>query len=268
MLANRLKVIIVLVPLVVGFTAWGGWPFAGLIAAVMAVAAWEYVRIFHPGAHGSAVVLPLVGVVALILARQAWGFTHSDWILALIVLLAMGFQVVAQQCGSQTSASDFGMVLSSVLYLGWLGAYFISLRSLPDGQWWVLVVLPAVWAADAGAYIIGRRFGRRPLCSRVSPKKTWEGYLGGVAAAVLLTPLLAALWHLRAPAVTPLHGLQIGLVMAVLTPLGDLGESMLKRQFGVKDSGKLLPGHGGIMDRVDSWIWAVTLGYYLVLWLS
>jgi phosphatidate cytidylyltransferase len=180
----------------------------------------------------------------------------------------MAFQVVAQQRGSQTSASDFGMVLSSVLYLGWLGAYFISLRSLPDGQWWVLVVLPAVWVADAGAYIIGRRFGKRLLCSRVSPKKTWEGYLGGVAAAVLLTPLLAALWHLRAPAVTPLHGLQIGLVMAVLTPLGDLGESMLKRQFGVKDSGKLLPGHGGIMDRVDSWIWAVTLGYYLVLWLG
>jgi phosphatidate cytidylyltransferase len=116
--------------------------------------------------------------------------------------------------------------------------------------------------------VIGKRFGKHQLSPRVSPKKTWEGYLGGILFAMILTPLLAAGWHLRAPAVTPLDGLIIGAVISVFAPLGDLGESMLKRQFGLKDSSNLLPGHGGAMDRIDTWLWAAAIGYYLVLWLK
>jgi phosphatidate cytidylyltransferase len=92
--------------------------------------------------------------------------------------------------------------------------------------------------------------------------------VGGILFSMLFTALIAALWHLRAPAITPLAGLIIGAVMSILCPIGDLGESMLKRQFGLKDSSNLLPGHGGIFDRIDSWLWAGVIGYYLVLLLT
>jgi len=105
------------------------------------------------------------------------------------------------------------------------------------------------------------------MSPRVSPKKSWEGYFGGILFGIVFAALFASLWHLRVPVITPFKGAIIGLVMAVVTPLGDLGESMIKRQFGFKDSSNLLPGHGGVMDRIDSWIWAAVIGYYLVGWL-
>jgi phosphatidate cytidylyltransferase len=150
-----------------------------------------------------------------------------------------------------------------------LGAYLISLRNLPEGLWWVLTVLPGVWLADGGAYLIGSRYGRRMLSPRLSPNKTWEGYLGGIVTATLLTPLLALAWSLwTGPQtnVTPVHAALLGLLLAVLTPLGDLGESMIKRQVGAKDSSHILPGHGGIFDRIDTWLWAGVIGYYVIVW--
>jgi phosphatidate cytidylyltransferase len=157
-----------------------------------------------------------------------------------------------------------------MFYIGWFGAYFISLRNLPEGKWWILVVLPAVWFADTGAYFIGKRFGRHKLSPRLSPKKTWEGYLGGIVVGVILTALFAALWRVGAgpnSGITVLRGALMGLVMGIFPTLGDLGESMIKRQMGVKDSGNILPGHGGAFDRIDSWLWAVVMGYYLIVWL-
>jgi phosphatidate cytidylyltransferase len=140
------------------------------------------------------------------------------------------------------------------------------LRGLPDGSWWFLLVLPAVWISDGAAYFVGSHYGRHKMSPRVSPNKSWEGYLGGVVAGAVGCMILAALWHLRAPAITPMKGLLLGLAVAAITPLGDLGESMLKRGFGVKDTSHLLPGHGGIMDRIDSWLWAAPIGYYLILY--
>jgi phosphatidate cytidylyltransferase len=132
-----------------------------------------------------------------------------------------------------------------------------------------LVILPAVWFADSGAYFIGHAWGRHKLSPRLSPKKTWEGYLGGILVGVILSAMFTYLWQLLgAPAgITPLRGALAGLVMGIVPSGGDWGESMIKRQVGVKDSSNLLPGHGGFFDRVDSWLWAAVLGYYLVFWL-
>jgi phosphatidate cytidylyltransferase len=121
-----------------------------------------------------------------------------------------------------------------------------------------------------GAYVIGHMWGRHKLSPRLSPRKTWEGYLGGIVSGVVLTTLFAAMWQAWGSAelgITPLRGALVGLVMSVFPTLGDLGESMIKRQVGVKDSSNLLPGHGGFFDRIDSWLWAVVLGYYLITWL-
>jgi len=128
-----------------------------------------------------------------------------------------------------------------------------------------LIALPAINISDAGAYFIGSRFGKHKISQRASPNKSWEGYLGGIVAGTLGSMAIAALWQLRAPAITAQMGFILGLAISVLAPLGDLAESMLKRTFHVKDSSNLLPGHGGIMDRFDSWLWAAPIGYYIIV---
>ncbi|MGH2605121.1 MAG: phosphatidate cytidylyltransferase, partial [Anaerolineales bacterium] len=128
---------------------------------------------------------------------------------------------------------------------------------------WLLTALPAVWFADSAAYFVGKAIGRTRLSPRLSPKKTWEGYLAGILAAGVGGAGLAALWGLAADpsGFRPAAGLWLGLAIGTLTPLGDLGISMIKREVQVKDTGRLLPGHGGALDRMDSWLWAGVLGY-------
>lgn len=268
MLSQRLIVAIILIPLSVGAIAIGGWVFALLICAMVGTAAWEFWRMFTSGGFAPNAPLLIGGTVLLIAMRQLFGFAYSDLALCMLVLAAMGVHTLAYERGREEAAVDFAITLGGILYLGWLGGYFLSLRNLPNGEWWMLLALPAVAAADSGAYAVGRRIGRHKLSPRVSPKKSWEGYLAGIVTAALFTPLLALLWSFRAPEITPLMGLIVGVPLAIITPLGDLGESMIKRQFGMKDSSNLIPGHGGFMDRIDSWLWAAALGYYLVVLLS
>ena len=133
----------------------------------------------------------------------------------------------------------------------------------------MLLVLPAVWLADSGAYFIEKGIGRHHITPRLSPKKTWEGYLGGILVGTLGTALLAyGLAFIAGPEsmLTPFRGALLGFILSALTILGDLGESMFKRQVGIKDSSNLIPGHGGVFDRIDSWLWAGVIGYYVILW--
>lgn len=266
-LSQRLLVAILLVPPGVGLIVLGGWAFGLFVSLVLAVAAWEYWRLFRIGGYHPSALLLVGGTLALALTRVAWGLVPAEALLAGAVMLAMAVQVFGYQKSEQTAAVDFNINLGGLLYLGWLGSYLISLRALPDGQWWFLVVMPTIWLCDAGAYLVGSRLGRHRLAPLISPKKSWEGYLAGIVTGMLGAAGLAALWHLQAPAVTVEKALWVAAVVATLSPLGDLGESLLKRGFGVKDSSHILPGHGGVLDRIDSWLWAAPLGYYLILWM-
>ena len=270
MLVKRLLVTIVLLPLGMAAILAGGWYFTALVAVFMGLAAWEYVTLFRTGGLKPSIVLVVGGTLLILIGRKINGFESAPWLISLLVLLSMTYHLVAYERGRDQAGTDFAVTLGGMFYIGWIGAYFISLRNLPEGRWWILVVLPAVWFADSGAYFIGKRFGRHLLSPRLSPKKTWEGYLGGILVGVVLTALFAAVWRWGAgpnSAITPLRGALVGLVMGILPTLGDLGESIIKRQMGVKDSGNILPGHGGAFDRVDSWLWAVVIGYYMIYWL-
>jgi phosphatidate cytidylyltransferase len=248
----------------------GGWYLTALVAVFMGLAAWEYVNLFRVGGLQPARALIIGGTLLFLIGRNINGFDSAPWMISLFILLGMTYHLVAYERGRDQAGTDFAVTLAGMFYIGWFGAYFISLRNLPEGKWWILVVLPAVWFADTGAYFIGKRFGRHKLSPRLSPKKTWEGYLGGIVVGVILTALFAALWRVGAgpnSGITVLRGALMGLVMGIFPTLGDLGESMIKRQMGVKDSGNILPGHGGAFDRIDSWLWAVVMGYYLIVWL-
>jgi len=267
MLRERLLVVIVLIPVGVAFIAAGGWWYTLLIAAIMGTAAWEYWRIFHQGGFFPSRIILIISTTLLVFTRHAFGFQHADVLLTAAVIASMGAYLFRYEAGETKSGVDLVITLGGILYIGWLGSYFISLRNLPDGLWWVMLVIPLIGIGDAGAYFIGSRFGKHALVPRVSPKKTWEGYIGGGICGVLGGMLLASLWHLQAPAITWDKGLVLGVILSLICPLGDLGESMLKRQFNVKDASAILPGHGGMLDRIDSWLWAAPLGYYLILWL-
>lgn len=263
-LTQRVLVSVVLLPIGIAAIFMGGYVFAGLVALIIALASWEYVRLFRTGGYQPSGYLVIAGCLLLVLSRAVNGFDLAGILLSGLILAAMVVHMSAFERGRTLAAADFAVTLGGILYLGWIGAYFISIRDLPQGEWWVMVALPSVWVADSGAYFIGRRWGRRKLSPRLSPKKTWEGYWGGVFFGTAGGALFAFLWTFLGSPVTPFQGGTLGLILALLTTFGDLGESMFKRQVGAKDSGRLLPGHGGVFDRIDSWLWAAVIGYYIV----
>jgi phosphatidate cytidylyltransferase len=262
---NRLLVAIVLIPIGAGLIVLGGPVYAITASAIVGVAAWEYDRLLRMAGLCPARWLVIGGSLALALSRAIFQFRGAAALVSLLVLVAMTHHLLDYERGRDRAASDFGATLGGIFYLGWLGAYLISLRSVPSGSWWVLTVLPVVWLADAGAMVVGMHWGRHPFAPRLSPHKTWEGYFGGVASGTLAGALLGGLWGLVSTAVNPGIGALVGLALSALTPLGDLGESMIKRQVGVKDSSQFIPGHGGVLDRIDSWLWAGVIGYYLAV---
>jgi phosphatidate cytidylyltransferase len=244
----------------------GGYYYFGLITLLLGIAAWEFGRIFKAAGHNASELL-LVGGVVLLLVLRAYFPNQAAAGLTLLVLAAMTWHLYDYERGRSQAGSDFSITIAGILYLGWLGAYLIDIRSLENGMWWILLVLPAVWLADTFAFFIGSRFGRTKLSARLSPKKSWEGYFGGIIFAVLGTAGLAELWHaLGGLEVTWWKGAALGAVISILTLLGDLGESMFKRQAGLKDSSNIIPGHGGVFDRMDSWLWAGALGYLVIIW--
>jgi phosphatidate cytidylyltransferase len=137
------------------------------------------------------------------------------------------------------------------------------------GVWWFMLVLPLVFAADTGGYSIGAAYGKHKLAPRLSPKKSWEGYFAGIFTAVIVGAFFAFAFSTMGPQplaglIDPVQGGLLGLVIGTFSPLGDLGESMFKRQSGTKDSSNIFPGHGGFLDRIDSWIWGAAIGYFLI----
>lgn len=270
MLIKRILVILVLLPVGLVLIYFGGWWYTALIALFIGFASWEFVKLYSAGGLRPAAWLVVPAAVLFVLARHLTGFEHAGWMISLAILAAMIVHVVAYERGRDRAATDFSVTLSGIFYLGWIGAYLVSLRDLPDGMWWVLLVLPVVWLADSFAYLIGRKLGRHKMTKRISPKKSWEGFFSGVIFAVVGGALLALAWgYLGADqsVFTPLRGALLGAILSVTTVFGDLGVSMIKRQVGIKDSGNLLPGHGGALDRIDTWIWGAVIGYYIIVWL-
>jgi phosphatidate cytidylyltransferase len=268
MLTDRVLVILLLVPFGAAIFVDGGLLLVAGSLFLLNLAALEYAHLFARAGIRVAGGIVCVGSSGLVILRWLVGFDHLGAAICAIVFLAVLWHLLQYERGDDLAASGLTATLTGTIYLGWQAAYFLSLRQLPDGLWWGLIVLPAVWFADSAAYLVGSRWGRHPMTRRLSPKKTWEGYAGGIFFGSLAATLFAGIWHLSAApesGVNLLNGLLVGLCVSALSPIGDLAISMLKRQMGAKDSGALLPGHGGALDRIDSWLVTAPIGYYAVL---
>ena len=267
MLSQRVKAVLVFIPLVLILIYFGGWVFNLFILVLLLVGGYEYTRLFSRiGQHPSLAII-LIGVALLVIQRWFLPGEYLGLFLSSLILMTAIAALIEYERGSGDAALSFSLNLTGILYLGWVGGAFISLRALEDGRGWMLTALPAVWLADCGAYFIGRWLGVRKMAPRLSPGKSWAGLIGGVVSGTAFGALLVLLWRTVEwlPAQTPLwQGAVMGFVLAILTPVGDLLVSLFKRTAGVKDTGNLIPGHGGILDRIDSWIWAALIGYYLV----
>jgi phosphatidate cytidylyltransferase len=267
MLRQRLLVAAVGLPLLLVLTALGGVAFAAALAIVLAAGALELCA-----AAGLPLRRPEVPAVAAIAAGfvpAAYG--HADIAGALIVL-AIALPLVAAVVRLERYGDDeppqalpAWLVLPlAALYVGWLGHYLLGVRRFPNGARWFLVLLLGTFAADTGAYTAGRLFGQHRLAPRVSPAKTVEGAAGGLIAALVATAALATLLELPGdPALTALLGLCLGSAAEA----GDLVESLIKRRLGVKDMSHVLPGHGGVLDRLDSLLLAGPVVYFFVRWI-
>ncbi len=186
---------------------------------------------------------------------------YTEISLAFMLLLIWG-SIVRDRKGDWSSAG-FLMGIRIAIFVGGFLWYALRLRGLEQGLEWTLVVLIGVMATDTAAYFAGRAFGKTPLAPKISPAKTWEGAAAGFLAAMLATGMATLMLDLR---VIIWEALILGALIGSLSQLGDLAESRIKRRAGVKDSGWLIPGHGGMLDRIDSIVFTLPAVYYFVIW--
>ncbi len=265
-LAVRLATAAILVPPVFWLIARGGAGFALLVAFASGACTWEVYAMSLGG--GRARFSPAVGLgVALGAAMPllAWrGLYFRAAPLAAIGLFGAASATAVLSRGEiEGAAGDVSRLVSGWVYGALPLGLLPLLRARPEGAWWVLLLCALTWLNDTGAYFVGHAFGRHKLHPRVSPGKTWEGFAGG-----LVFSLLAA-FGVRWIALRGLGALDcvvLGGVAGFVGPLGDLTESLFKRACGVKDSGRLMPGHGGMLDRIDALIFNTPVVYlYVVL---
>lgn len=236
----------VLAPLVLFAIYNGGVLFDAGIIIVLLLGMQEWLRMVGGGAH-KAIKVVAVWMVLGLLAFGAWNWLAASAVAGFVLMLVLFVTAVRHKI------EDAAWVMFGIPYLVGSGLALLYLRQeFSNGMALTFYLFLSVWATDIGAYAAGRLIGGPKLLPDVSPNKTWAGLLGGMVAAAVVGVLVA----LASDASVPLYPFLFGLVLAVVSQLGDLFESFVKRRFGVKDSGTLIPGHGGILDRIDGLLFA------------
>ena len=265
----------ILVPVLLIVLAIGGPAIALAIALITVVAAVEVFRLLHAAGHDAFPALGIVLAITIVLDAAFPDVLDGSGLL----LSAIGFVLIG--VGAMTREDPRAGLVAWIATA--FGAFYVSLLAfvirlgnsapaIPEGapfeplgpeRGWILLLILAVWSFDTGAFLVGRQFGRTRFITHISPAKTIEGVAGGVVATIGVLAVL--LWALGQP---PAHALLLGPLAALAAQAGDLAESMLKRAAGAKDSGTLIPGHGGMLDRIDSFLFAApVVSLYVVAFL-
>jgi phosphatidate cytidylyltransferase len=277
---ERVLTAAVMIPIVVVAVLWGpDWVVGALVALVALLAVSEFLRLAELAGHRGYARWTLLCALGLVFAQwqairverhalpggvlllhDAPRITLEGVLAAFVIGIALagalGRRAIREILpGAAASAA-------ALLLVAFPFSYLLRLYGAPDGPRWVLFVLVVIWAGDTGAYLVGRSIGRLPMAPQLSPKKTWEGAAGNMAASLVAGAVF--LRWLDAPLVSLLVGAAL---VNVAGQFGDLLESAYKRAAGVKDSGVLLPGHGGMLDRIDSLIFAAPVAWWYVAWL-
>ena len=254
--------------LIIGFAPPAA--FSALVALITLVAGWEWAKLggFTGYLSRGLYTLVLAGCLGLVVLlppsinEAIISFAFAGWLVVFVYVVWRGLRSAVKPLLPATRLI-FGLPILLATWLALTGIHTVN----SIGPFWVFVLLALVWGADIGAYFAGRRFGRHKLAVMISPGKTWEGAFGGLATSLIAMGLLGMVgWQfLEAPMPPVIWWALIGLLVVVASVLGDLFESILKRDAGVKDSGSILPGHGGVLDRVDALLPAAPVFYFALL---
>jgi len=266
MLAERAISATVIFILCLALVLAGGWIYTIGIAGILAIATWEFASMFQKGGYAPARTIITAGTF---LYGATCQFNNSLLTLSafsLLMAVIIVYHIIVYKKHQKTAAIDLSISLAGIVFIAFMGSFLIRLRFLPDGLFWVILCIPPAGISDIGAFFIGNAFGRHKIVPQLSPNKSVEGYLGGVFTSIICGYGIGLLLNLYNPIFTGLKGLIIGAIVGLVCPLGDFAKSMYKRQFSLKNTGSLIPGHGGALDRIDTWLWAGITSYFLILY--
>ncbi|WP_223543472.1 phosphatidate cytidylyltransferase [Pseudomonas sp. GL-B-12] len=268
MLKQRIITALILLPIALcGFFLLEGSGFALFIGLVVTLGAWEWARL--AGFAGQVFRVGYAAAVALALFLMHILPGLAPWVLGASVLwwaVATYLVLTYPRSSEHWSNAATKLVIGLLILLpAWQGLVEIKKHETGNGNLLILAVMVLVWGADIGAYFSGRAFGKRKLAPQVSPGKSWEGVYGGLALSLVITTIVALVrdWTVA----ELLKGLIGAALIVFVSVVGDLTESMFKRQSGIKDSSNLLPGHGGVLDRIDSLTAAIPV-FAVLLWMA
>ncbi|MDR1510343.1 MAG: phosphatidate cytidylyltransferase [Synergistaceae bacterium] len=238
----------------------GGWAWSIVVSLIALCSLWELYKMMYTKYRLSRGWGITGG--ALMLAAVSTGFSYAVIIsiMTIVALLVLFTEIIRRQAtGHSYALWNMGGTLSGLVYIILPWSFLILLRSHPHGSQYLLTIFFCTWSCDVGAYLVGSVFGESPLCDKVSPAKSWEGFWGGIAASVICVSVLIVLFEMA-----PFPLVLLGTLCGVAGQLGDLAESVLKREAKVKDAGNLIPGHGGFLDRFDSILINATLTFFII----
>ena len=265
MLKHRVITAAVGVPLVI-LAIWFGDPwFTLLIAAAALAGTYEFYHMANFDRREPLIYLGLLWTLALVLSPH---YSSPD-VLPIVITATMLISLICllRRPSKEKPFRNWAWTIVGALYVGWMLSYWLNLRGLEDGRNWVYLAMFTTFANDTGAFFIGRARGKHKLAPAISAAKTWEGAIGGLISAILAAIVIAMVLNLISPFTFKYWQIiLLGFLVGLFAQLGDLVESLLKRNMGVKESGNLLPGHGGILDRFDSLIFVGAVVYYYVIW--
>ncbi|MCG6573885.1 phosphatidate cytidylyltransferase [Pseudomonas sp. AF32] len=266
MLKQRIITALILLPIALGgFFLLEGAGFALFIGLVVTLGAWEWARLAGFAAQSArmtyaAAVAAMLFVMYVVPGIAPWVLGASVLWWATATFLVLTYPRTTHHWANAATKLTIGLL---ILLPAWQGLIWI--KQGPLGNWQIMAVMVLVWGADVGAYFSGKAFGKRKLAPKVSPGKSWEGVYGGLALSLVITTVVGVMREWTAGQL--LIGLFGAALIVFVSVVGDLTESMFKRQSGIKDSSSLLPGHGGVLDRIDSLTAAIPI-FAVLLWMA
>ncbi len=239
---------------------WGRELGLGIMLALIAgLASAEFYTITRREHRLPNEVFGVIAAAAMPVAAAQWGRLGLTASVTILMIASLVWHVVFRQ----VRTADTAVTVFGAVYVGFLLAHLVLVRSLDSGTALVLAIIVSVWVNDVFAYLVGSTMGRHKLAPRISPNKSWEGLIAGTLLTVVTWVVLH---YLTDPPLSLAWFVFVGIGISIAAIVGDLFESRLKREAGVKDSGALLPGHGGFLDRFDSLILVSVVAYYLLVW--
>lgn len=254
--------IAVTIPIICFCIYFGGIPFLLLILSLALIAVNEFYNLmlkkgFFPAYYVGNLITIIFIIVAYNSLKRNWEPAHSA-LLTLAAAAAMISGIFLKR--EKDTIVDIAVTILGMIYVGWFFSYLIFIRNLTEHGGYLFFLVFTVWAMDITAYLVGKFLGRTPLYSSISPKKTWEGAVAGFLLCILAAAIFSRTAQLEIG-----HALILGVLIGVFGQISDLIESLIKRDVGVKDSSSLVPGHGGVLDRIDSFVLTAPLMYYYLI---